>query len=394
MLAGRLNHTLDRLARPTIRIGGRTLPSFQLCGYAGLVLAVLLTQALALASGRSSWVMVAVTLAAAATFLALAMLTKIVLGQERLVSYHHEIAVLLVAAVLIRLLGQPVLAYLDLTVLGVGAFLVCGRIGCLLASCCHGRPSRWGVRYGHEHARLGLDGPLVGARLFPTQPVESGLVLGVVAVGSVMVLRGLPAGSALAWYVVVYGLGRFGLEFVRGDVGRPYHGGFSQAQWISLGLTVAVAGAELAGWLPLRTWQLLAATGLALAMAGIAVGRRRAARGSLPRHRLVDARHLLELAGTLDRLGRAVGTPEIQVAETAAGLRVSRGRLPAGLHYTVSCEQGIDRQGAKTLASLIVQLEHPDHAYELRQGGAGSYHVLIGPSPSPVTGRAPASGLH
>ena len=31
--------------------------------------------------------------------------------------------------------------YLDATALGLGAFLACGRVGCTLAGCCHGRPA-------------------------------------------------------------------------------------------------------------------------------------------------------------------------------------------------------------------------------------------------------------
>ena len=52
-----------------------------------------------------------------------------------------------VATVLLSLLDAPVLSYLDVTVLSLGLFLAWGRLGCLMAGCCHGRPQNWGVRY-------------------------------------------------------------------------------------------------------------------------------------------------------------------------------------------------------------------------------------------------------
>ena len=42
-------------------------------------------------------------------------------------------------------LELPVLPYLDLTCLGLGIFLVCGRQGCLMVGCCHGKPCGWGI---------------------------------------------------------------------------------------------------------------------------------------------------------------------------------------------------------------------------------------------------------
>lgn len=91
--------------------------------------------------------MIALVMAASFTFLALAMAAKIVPGKETLVYYQHEIAVMITATFLWRMLRQPVLCYLDVTILGVGLFLAFGRVGCLMVGCCHGRPSPWGVCY-------------------------------------------------------------------------------------------------------------------------------------------------------------------------------------------------------------------------------------------------------
>lgn len=269
------NQRLDHIVRPTIEWRSRSLSAFQVCGVTGLALAILLAMGLVSARGLSPWVMAALVGVAVGAFFVVAFATKIVRGEEQLVYYHHEIAVMSMAAAALWLLGQPVLAYLDATILGVGLFLACGRVGCFMVGCCHGRPHRWGVCYGHDHARAGFPGYLVGVRLFPIQLVETLLALTIVAVGSAMVLRGQPAGAALAWYIVAYDVGRFCLEFQRGDADRPYYRGFSEAQWISLGLTWAVVVAGAAGVLPAASWHVAAAVALTGLLAAAALKRRR-----------------------------------------------------------------------------------------------------------------------
>src|SRR5262249_7343149 len=164
-----------------------------------------------------------------------------------IIYYHHEIAVMLAAMALLWLTSEPLLPFLDITILGIGAFLACGRIGCLMVGCCHGRPHHWGIRYKPEHAVAGFTPYYVGIVLFPIQLVESLWVAGVVIVGVLLIVNGSPAGSALAWYVVAYDLGRFFFEFMRGDPDRPYLWCFSQPQWISIVLMAFVVVAEQAG---------------------------------------------------------------------------------------------------------------------------------------------------
>src|SRR5437879_5906393 len=93
-----LNNNLDKLVRPHIRLLHRLLPTFQVCGYTGLALAVLLSMTLVIYQNLSSSVMLAIILAAVLTFFAQAIITKIITGEEDLVYYRHEIAVMTVAA--------------------------------------------------------------------------------------------------------------------------------------------------------------------------------------------------------------------------------------------------------------------------------------------------------
>lgn len=369
----------------TWRLGGRALPLFQVCGVAGLLAAVVLTQSLAAATGRSAPGMAALSVLAVLTFLTLAMAVKILVGEERLVYLHHEIAVLAVAALALVATGAPVLPYLDLVVLGVGAFLVLGRVGCLFASCCHGRPHRWGIRYAGAHGASGLDPHLVGARLFPTQPVETAAVLVLVVAGSGAVLGGAPAGTALATYLVGYDVVRFGLEFVRGDA-RPHHAGLSQAQWLTMAITLLVAAAEAVGLLPLTPWHLVAAVALPVWAVAVAVLRGRSAAA----YRMGTAAHARELAAVLDELAAAPPGRDVLIRETTAGLRISRGELPDGLHYALSAEDPLGRAAACRVARLVVDLHHPDAEWALARGGVGTFHVLVGPSAraAPIEHRA------
>src|SRR5205814_352454 len=149
---------------------------------------------------------------------------------------------------------RPVLPYLDVTILGIGAFLACGRVGCLMVGCCHGRPSAWGICYRDEHVGEGFAPYLIGVRLFPIQAIESLWVLLVVIVGAMFVLEGRPPGTALAWLTIAYGAARFGFEFARGGADRPYTLGFSQAQWLSLWLMLALIAAEVAGRIAFAAW--------------------------------------------------------------------------------------------------------------------------------------------
>jgi prolipoprotein diacylglyceryltransferase len=397
LLRETLNRIGDGLPRTEIHLLGQRWAAFRLCGYTGLTLAVLLGCGLAMARGLSIWVLGALVASAVLTFLALAMATKIVVGEERLVYYHHEIAIVASGALVLALLGQPVLPYLDITILGIGAFLACGRVGCLLVGCCHGRPHAWGVRYRHEHVDEGFASYLVGVRLFPTQAIEALWVASVVLVGSALVLRGGQPGAALAWYVVTYDLARFLLEFMRGDAARPYILGFSEAQWISLGLLLVAVGAELYGILPFQAWHLGVAVGMVLTMLAVVLRRRYS---GMSRYLLLHPRHVRELAEALDRAREQVPNiptrdAGVYVATTSLGLSISAGRqrdLPAApWHYTISRRgQPLGYADARSIALQVERLRHPDASVEVIAGGQGLFHLLVRQRETDVLWLSPA----
>jgi hypothetical protein len=332
----------------------------------------------------------AIVVSALLTFVVLVAATKIATGEERIIYYHHEIAVMATTAALLKLLHQPVTRYLEVTLLGIGMFLSCGRVGCLMVGCCHGRPARWGIRYRQEHAAAGFAPYLVGIRLFPIQAVESLWVLCVVAVGSSFVWMGRPPGTVLAWYTIAYGTGRFCFEFARGDADRPHLWGFSEAQWISLLLLIIVVWAESFGRLPFQAWHVVAFLSLIVTMASVAVARRFDRRG---RYQLLHPHHLSEVARAIALFdgatdsgsgspGRSVAPDRLPIACTSLGIQISGGRVECDgtlvRHYAISRRSGaISKEYAATLSGLILRLSRSPTSHQVVGRGRGVFHLLL-----------------
>ncbi len=376
------NHYLNKLTHPQTRLVPKRWSPFHFFGGLGVTWGTILMLFLAWRLNLSLLVIGGLVPVAVLILLGLTMLTKIIAGAERIINYHHQIAVIVVTAGLLWLLGRPILPYLDLIMLGMGLFIALGRMACVQVGCCHGRPHRWGVCYGPAHVEEGFPPYLAGVRLFPVPAVESLWVLGIVVGGTIFVLWGSPPGAVLAWHLVAYGLGRFCFEFWRGDPQRPYWWGFSEAQWIALLSVWVVVGLELAGVLPRQGWHTGAAVGLTLAVISIAGWRRVQ---PTPRHRLLHARHIKEVAEAIDNLSLSLANPAntIQMATTSSGVQLSVGQLEQGgkffRHYTLSGQDDmLAGTSAKTLAGLIIQLRHPDSSGEIIEGRQqGVFHLVL-----------------
>jgi hypothetical protein len=370
----------------SLRVLGCFLPPFQSLGCVGFALAIALTMTLVSHKQLALWVMAGVVGATVVTFIGLAMATKIITGEERLIYYHQEIAVVLAAGLLLWTTRQPLLPYLDATILGIGLFLSFGRIGCLMVGCCHGRPHCWGIRYMEEHAAAGFPSGLVGVRLFPIQAVESLWVLGTVVAGTYFVWSGRQPGTALAWYVVTYDAGRFAFEFARGD-DRPYWLGFSQPQWLSLVLTGGVVWAERAGRLPLSRWHLATFASLIAIMVAVAFKRRFQ---RTPTFRLLHPRHIQQIASGLkgleiraDSASRPHETSAIiPIVCTSLGIQISGSRIDCETqrvyHYTLSnSREPMTESAARILAGLVRKLNAASGSEKLVAGIEGVFHFLI-----------------
>lgn len=338
-------------------------------GLAGLVASFVVSLLSASALGLSPVAQLAISIAGAATFVVLALGTKAITGAESLTYYHHEIAILVVAGAFAALLGRPVLGHLDASTLGIGSFLVLGRIGCTLAGCCHGRPASFGIVY--RKRRPGLPRYLVGRRLVPVQAIESAAALALVIAGALS-LDPDRQGAAFALYVAGYGVVRPVLEELRGDWRRPRWHGLSEAQWTSVALVLLAAVADVAGVLPHgpARW---APVVLAIELVGLALLRRRRPR------RLLDPDHIRELVRACERsvAGSGAGPTVLRTSQGVSlsaaneqGMRsVSLSRVPAPLLA------GDLQLLAPVIAELCLRRENVD----VVAGAADVFHVVAAP---------------
>jgi prolipoprotein diacylglyceryl transferase len=382
----------------SIVVPGVRWPSFQVCGYTGLLLAAVQAALLVSYLHLSYAALAGIIGMAILTFSALVMATKILFGEEIITYYHHEIAVIATISLFLRFTKQPMLPYLDITVLGIGLFLAFGRLGCLRVGCCHGRPWDWGVTYGDERAQAGFPEYLIGVRLFPIQAVESVFALCLVASGIAAVTKGYPPGTAFGAYILFYAFGRFFFEFVRGDDVRRHLGGFSEAQWTSLLLTVAPAYAEHATLIPRHPWHTFIPLLILASMIFVSAKRHW---GETGRFELLHPHHIRELAeavkladGTLTPSGRVypplVFTPRVQlidVAQTSLGIRISAGDIQEGnrraRHYTLSSETGLlTAKSARSLGILIARLHHESSRFMLLPASSGVFHLIFNTHPA------------
>ncbi|MCR5809384.1 MAG: prolipoprotein diacylglyceryl transferase [Clostridiales bacterium] len=111
-----------------------------------------------------------------------------------------------------------------------------GRIGCFLTGCCHGVVSeRFGIAFTRSASAPN------GVPFFPIQLVCAVCDLILFAFLLWFEKRRHREGKALPCYLVVYAVGRFMIEFFRGDEIRGFILGLSTSQWISLLVLLVLA---------------------------------------------------------------------------------------------------------------------------------------------------------
>ena len=84
-----------------------------------------------------------------------------------------------------------------------------------------------------------------GVPLLPVQLIEAALVFGLFFLLWQMSRRGMDGRRMLGWYLLVYSVGRFVLEFFRGDTYRGFIGILSVSQVIAL---LSILGGGLLLW--------------------------------------------------------------------------------------------------------------------------------------------------
>lgn len=131
---------------------------------------------------------------------------------------------------------SQILNWADLSVPSIFLGIAIGRMGCLAAGCCHGKVTQmfWGLLFTDPRSSAPLNVPL-----HPTQIIEA---------LSALILCGLfilidrrsegsrKQGALFLWGIISYGIVRFFIEFLRGDLERGVYlsGSLSTSQMISL----------------------------------------------------------------------------------------------------------------------------------------------------------------
>lgn len=382
---------------PHVNFGGRSISWFHLTGLAGAGASISVFLIGAHIRSLPAWPLLPLIAMAIVIFLGIAMVTKVMTGQERLTYYHNELVILVGAALFLHAVHQPVLAYLDLVAVAISAFLVCGRVGCCIVGCCHGRPRHHGVVYGAAHVDAGFPPSYAGVPLVPVQLLEAATAASIVLVTLRIMAAGAPDGSALAVTFIGYGAARFALEFVRGDV-RPTRAGLSEAQWTSTVIATLVLTAVLRGASGVPSGAIVvAAAVMAAAAARVVTHRgvrrlRRQLRG--PIH--VDA--LLAFMKGDATADREVGhrlrivTTSLGVIVSADPVTLSADAVSHDRHWAMSWPgHGLDEADGQWLANLIATTVG-NRCQARAIFGNGVIHVVL--SRTSAAGPNPSTDVH
>jgi phosphatidylglycerol:prolipoprotein diacylglycerol transferase len=132
--------------------------------------------------------------------------------------------------------GRSLLMLIDVVVLAGTVGHATGRIGCLTLGCCFGRPtdSALAVRYENPMAKAVRVGGLRGVPIHPVPLYEAAIILGLFVLLNAVALAGSREGVLAALYLIIYGGGRFFLEFLRHNSTEDRIGRLLRNQWLSL----------------------------------------------------------------------------------------------------------------------------------------------------------------
>jgi len=144
--------------------------------------------------------------------------------------------------------GVPLVRLGDVCLPALSLGQVFGRVGCLLVGDDHGRPwdGPWAITFPAKEGGL-IPPELVGVPLHPSQIYLSLMNLVIFSAMSWLLARRRFDGQVMCWTMLLYAVGRFGVEMTRGDdEARGIWGAFSTSQWIS------IATFAFAAWLLVR----------------------------------------------------------------------------------------------------------------------------------------------
>jgi phosphatidylglycerol---prolipoprotein diacylglyceryl transferase len=164
------------------------------------------------------------------------------------VIYGGLIAGLVFAVWYIKTYKLPMRKVFDVCAPAVALGQSIGRVGCTSAGCEYGIPFHgwFSLTFTNPYSHA-LTGVPLGVPLFPWQPVASVMNLTIFGILMWRYRYKVRDGEIFLLYLVLYAVGRFSLEFLRGDADRGFvfHHLLSTSQFIAV-LMVGLAGAL--GW--------------------------------------------------------------------------------------------------------------------------------------------------
>jgi len=154
------------------------------------------------------------------------------------VFYGGLIGAIIAAYILMRRWRLPWWKTADACAPGIALGNFFGRQGCFAAGCCWGNECDlpWAVTFRNPAANE-LTGVPLGVRLHPTQIYEALTEVVIFAFLMWYFKRPHRTGTVIGWYMVLYSIARFAVEFLRHH-DQPLQMGLSLTQWISMGTLV------------------------------------------------------------------------------------------------------------------------------------------------------------
>jgi phosphatidylglycerol:prolipoprotein diacylglycerol transferase len=145
------------------------------------------------------------------------------------VVYGGIIGGVFAAYIACRIKNKNFIEYFDLMIPSVALAQGFGRIGCFLAGCCYGAETDSAIGIIFHNSDFAPN----GVKLIPTQLLSAAgdfLIFGLL-----LLYAGKPRerGKVGGLYMILYGIGRFIIEYFRGDV-RGSVGSLSTSQFISI----------------------------------------------------------------------------------------------------------------------------------------------------------------
>lgn len=135
---------------------------------------------------------------------------------------------------------------------GIALGHVTGRLGCLAAGCCYGKPTDmpWAIVFTNPLAAANVGTPL-GIPLHPTQIYEAGASLIILVLLLATERHGRRFAGRTFWsYMFLYAVSRYVIEIYRGDPRGTVFGLFSTSQFISV--VLAPLSLVMLAWLSRR----------------------------------------------------------------------------------------------------------------------------------------------